>query len=373
MKNPVIFPLMAAAMLFAACKDKTQGDLQPNNDTNGKPTSKAKTELTGTYEEQVFSGLDFYNGYAGNSYTDAGGVIYLNNTVAIKKISLKGKADSTATLKGELRIYRQGDGYDRDGQVFFLRNSTVKALLNNQVTFDAAAKTAIDAYTPKIGYLYVTPFFYWYQSISSVPYTFDLKDVASLLTGEDSCWVGVSAWGTHLDQADWVGKNESRSFSADFKITADNGIVNTNPTYIQAVQFGRVADAAGNNSRTLTKTITVPYNLKNAKIVVISQAWGAGAGGEEYTYRTHNVSWDNSQIGSFSSQSACGPNTMRSFDISTSPRNWCPSEIVTPHPINITGNIVGGSSHTVTVDILNAQADANNNFKLSVYIAGEKF
>lgn len=371
MKSQGIFLLLAAASLFSACSNNN--DLQPKTELKGKLTSATVTPLTGAYEEQVFSGLDFYNGYAANAYTDAGGVIYLDNTVAIKKISLKGKANPTATLKGELRIYQQGDGYDRDGQVFFIRDSVVKALLNNQVTFDAAAKTKINAYAPKTGYLYVTPFFYWYQSIKSVPYTFDLKDVASLLTGEDSCWVGVSAWGTHLDQADWVGKNESRSFSADFKITADNSATAANPTYIQAVQFGKITDAAGSNSRTLTQTITVPYNLKNAKIVVMSQAWGAGAGGEEYTYRTHNVSWDNSQVGTFSSKAACGPNTMRSYDISSQARNWCPSEIVTPHTINITGDITAGSSHTVKVDIVNAQANDNNYFKLSVYIAGEKF
>jgi hypothetical protein len=370
MKTKGILSLLATAILFTACKNNLRNDLQPNS---GKSNPKATTELTGTYEEQVFSGLNFYNGYAANAYTDAGGVIYLNNTVAIKKISLKGKADPTATFKGELRIYQQGDGYDRDGQIFFIKDSVVKALLNNQVTFDAAAKSKIDNYAPKTGYLYVTPFFYWYQSIKSVPYTFDLKDVASLLTSQDSCWVGVSAWGTHLDQSDWVGKNEPRSFSADFKITADNGTVNTNPTYIQAVQFGRITDATGNNSRTLTQTITVPCNLRNAKIVVMSQAWGAGSGGEEYTYRTHNLSWDNSQIGTFSSKAACGPNTMRSYDISSSPRNWCPSEIVAPHTINITGNITAGSSHTVKVDIVNAKADGNNYFKLSVYIAGEKF
>lgn len=44
-----------------------------------------------------------------------------------------------------------------------------------------------------------------------------------------------------------------------------------------------------------------------------------------------------------------------------------------PHTINITGNITAGSSHTVKVDIVNAQANDNNYFKLSVYIAGEKF
>jgi hypothetical protein len=370
MKTQRILTLLATGLLFTACKTNLNDNPEPNN---SKSTSKATTELTGTYELSVFNGLNFYNGYAANTYTDAGGVIYLNNTVAIKKISLRGKADSTATLKGELRVYQQGDGYDRDGQLFFLKDSVVKALLNNQVTFDAAAKSTIDAYAPKTGYLYITPFFYWYQSIKSVPYTFDLKDVASLLTGQDSCWVGLSAWGTHLDQSDWVGKNEPRSFSADFKITADNGTVNANPTYIQAVQFGRVSNADGSNSRTLTQTITVPYRLKNAKIVVTSQAWGAGSGGEEYTYRTHNVSWDNSQIGTFSSKAACGPNTMRSYDISTSPRNWCPSEIVPPHSISITGTIAAGSSHTVKVDIVNAKADANNYFKLSVYIAGEKY
>ncbi|WP_160717828.1 peptide-N-glycosidase F-related protein [Chitinophaga solisilvae] len=368
MKTQGILTLLAAGTLFMACKNNLREDIKPGSD---KPA--ATTELTGTYTEQIFTGLDFYNGYAANAYTDAGGVIYLNNTVALKKISLRGKADSTATFKGELRIYQRGDGYDRDGQLYFLRDSVVKALLTNQSTFDSAAKSRIDAYAPKTGYLYVTPFFYWYQSIKSVPYTFDLKDVASLLTGKDSVWVALSAWGTHLDQSDWVGKNEPRSFSADFSITADNNTTNANPTYIQAVQFGRIADAAGNNSRTLTKIITIPYRLRNAKIVVVSQAWGAGSGGEEYTYRTHNVSWDNTQIGTFSSKVACGPNTMRSYDISSSPRNWCPSEVVPPHTISISGTIAAGSNHTVKVDIVNAKADANNNFKLSVYIAGEKY
>jgi Peptide-N-glycosidase F, C terminal/Peptide-N-glycosidase F, N terminal len=371
MKIQSMLLFLTTGMVFTACKTNLKNDLQPS--VNSKPVTGAVTALTGTYEEKVFSGLNFYNGYAANAYTDAGGVIYLNNTVAIKKISLKGKANANASLKGELRIYQQGDGYDRDGQVFFIRDSVVKALLNNQTTFDAAAKSKIDSYTPKTGYFYITPFFFWYQSIKSVPYTFDLKDVASLLTGDDSCWVGVSAWGTHLDQSNWVGKNEPRSFSADFKITADNSVAGNNPTYVQAVQFGTITDAAGKNSRTMTKTITVPYNLKNAKIIVISQAWGAGNGGEEYTYRTHNVSWDNNQIGTFSSKAACGPNTMRSFDISSSPRNWCPSEIVTPHTVAISNNITAGSSHVVKVDIVNAQADANNYFKLSVYIAGEKF
>ncbi|HVI48695.1 MAG TPA: peptide-N-glycosidase F-related protein [Chitinophaga sp.] len=369
MKKQSIFTLLAAGITLSACKSNLKEDLKPID----QKASAVTQALTGTYTETVFTGLNFYNGYASNQYTDGGGVIYLNNTVAIKKISLKGKADSTATFKGELRIYQQGDGYDRDGQLFFLKDSVVKALLNNQVAFDDAAKSKIDAYAPKTGYLYVTPFFYWYQSIKSVPYTFDLKDVASLLTGSDSCWVGVSAWGTHLDQSDWVGKNEPRSFSADFKITADNSVSNANPTYIQAVQFGRITDAAGNNSRTMTKSITIPYRLKNAKIVVVSQAWGAGSGGEEYTYRTHNVSWDNAQIGSFSSKVACGPNTMRSYDISTQARNWCPSEVVPPHSISISGTIDAGSSHTVKVDIVKAKADANNNFKLSVYVAGEKF
>ncbi|MCW3464527.1 peptide-N-glycosidase F-related protein [Chitinophaga nivalis] len=369
MKSIRLFSWLAVGLFLTGCTQKGMESLRPDTGAVAATTK----QLTGTYEETVFSRLDFYNGYANAQFTDGNGVIYLNNTVAIKKISLKGKADATATLKGQLRIYQQGDGYDRDGQVFFLRDSVVKAILNNQVTFDDAAKAKIDAYAPKTGYLYVTPFFYWYQSIKSVPYTFDLKDVAALLTGNDSCWVGVSAWGTHLDQSDWVGKNEPRSFSADFSITADNGTVNNNPTYVQAVQFGRIADAAGNNIRTLNKTITVPRRLKNAKIVVISQAWGAGSGGEEYTYRTHQVSWDNTQVGTFSSKVACGPNTMRSYDISSSPRNWCPSEVVPSHAFSISGNIEAGTTHTVTVDILNAKADANNNFKLSVYITGELF
>lgn len=366
MKRPRIVLLLAAGLAFSACSRQLTEDPQPK--TAG--AAATASGVTGSYEEQVFTGLDFYNGYASPQYTDKNGVIYLDNTVAMKKISLKGKANANATLKGELRIYQQGDGYDRDGQVFFMRDSVVKAILNNQTTFDSAAKSKVAAYAPKTGFLYVTPFFYWYQSIKSVPYTFDLSDVASLLTGDDSCWVAVSAWGVHLDQSDWVGKNEPRSFSADFKITANNDVAAVNPKYIQAIQFGRIADAAGNNTRTLTTTITLPARIKNAKIVVISQAWGAGSGGEEYTYRTHNVSWDGNQIGSFSSKVACGPNTMRSYDISSSPRNWCPSEIVPLHPIAISGNVAAGS-HTVKVDIVNAKADANNNFKLSVYITGD--
>lgn len=368
--------LIATTIMVSACKQNLTADL--NTSLPDKSTTAA-TALTGNYSEDIFTSLDFHNGYAGPLYTEKEGIIYLDNTVAIKKISLRNKVNPTANIKAELRLYQKGDGYDRDGQLFFIRDSVVKAILNNSTSFDAAAKQKLFNFAPKTGYLYVTPFFFWYQSIQSVPYTFNLKDVASLLTGEDSCWVGLSAWGV-----DWTGKKseghaydwnlagEKRTFTADLKITADNNSTNANPTYIQAVQFGTIKNTDGSNARTFSQTITIPHKLKNAKIIVISQAWGAGSGGEEYNYRTHNVSWDGSQIGTFSSKEACGPNTMRSFDLSSSPRNWCPSNIVTPHTINITGNIEAGSSHTVKLDIVNAKADDNNYFKISLYIAGEK-
>ncbi|HEY0273242.1 MAG TPA: peptide-N-glycosidase F-related protein [Chitinophaga sp.] len=321
--------------------------------------------------------MEYYNGYSDSSYTEGNGVIYLNNTVVLKRISLKGKVKPGADITGELRVYQRGDGYDRDGQVYFLSDSTVKRLLNGKTTFDAAGKKAVADYVYKPGYLFVTPFFFWYQSIKSVPYTFNLNDMSALLTGDQPCWVAVSVWGVPWkgttaegNAYDWNLQDDQRTFAADFNIVADNDAANANPDYVQSIQFGRITNADGSNTATLNSTVTIPARLKNARIVVISQSWG---GIEEYTYHTHQVSWDGAQIGSFSTQVNCGPNTMRDFDIFSPPRNWCPSEVVTPHATAIPGTVDAKSTHTVQVKIVNGVADDNNNFKLSVYITGTKY
>jgi hypothetical protein len=132
------------------------------------------------------------------------------------------------------------------------------------------------------------------------------------------------------------------------------------------------------------KQFTLPQNLTDAHLVLITSNHGANSGGEEYNRRWHYVYLNQEEILNYKpGRTSCEPfrkyNTQANGIYTTRPRtdeqwqsfsNWCPGDVIDTRVIPL-GALPAGE-HLFTIEVPDAVfPDKNGNFPLSLYFQGK--
>jgi hypothetical protein len=344
---------------------------------------------------RFFNKVLFFDGYAGlvtdstyNAVSPSSlpaGLIRHRNDLYATKISDAQLASIGTSLTMNVTIKASCDNYDRIGNVNL-------ALVPKGAT----------AYNPdsvkriEIG-RYITPFMNKNVMPDTVPYTYNINNVAHLLkeTGITSIydiWIELEVFGVpyaaNTQVAGCSGRNDVFFGTVDFVTNTPTPAENTN--VLLPLSFKKIlndyepaaTDQVGTTKRTINFNLSNP--LTDAIFVLITSNHGANSGGEEYNRRNHFIYFDGSEVLTYKpGRTSCEPfrkyNTQGNGIYGSSPKsdatwqsfsNWCPGDVITTRIINL-GPLPAGS-HSFRIEVPDA-VFANNEgyFPVSLYLQGK--
>ena len=341
----------------------------------------------------VFTNEVFFDGYANGQlakYNDSlppsAGVVRLRTSLVTKKLtpSQLGAIGNTLTLK--VLIKAACDNYDRGGHVslaFVPKGDTTYKLDGSVKRIEIAR--------------FITPFMDKNKKPDTVPYVYEINNVASLLkekniTDSFDVWCELDVFGVpYAAQTQIVGCSKRADvFLGSLTFTTDNvhAVENNNVMLALGNQLNfnnyqaGATDILGQTVKTLS--FTLPTKTYNTKIVLITSNHGAGTGGEEYIRRDHFVYLDNKMVHVYTPGfTSCEPyrkyNTQANGIYGATPKtdeqwqsfsNWCPGAYIPTRVIYI-GTLEAGV-HNFKIEVPEAFFQgADGNFPLSVYVQGK--
>jgi hypothetical protein len=266
----------------------------------------------------------------------------------------------------------------------------------------ALVPTGATTYTPdsvqriELG-RFITPFFNKNIMPDSVPYLFNIDNVAMLLkdtgiTNNFDIWIELAVFGVpYAAQTQVTGcstRNDVFMGKLEFITNSPAPAQNTNilmPLFFNN-NFNNYQTGATDTIGKTTKTITfnVPANLTDAAFFLITSNHGSNTNGEEYNRRFHYAYFDNTLKLTYKpGRLTCEPfrmyNTQSNGIYGTSPRtpaqwqsfsNWCPGDVTDIRRINL-GPVTAGT-HTFMIRVPTAIfTGAQGNFPLSLYFQGK--
>lgn len=334
----------------------------------------------------IMTDVVFFDGYAGVvSDPTPAGVIRFRNDLVTKKLSTQDLAAIGNQLTVNITISALCDNYDRIGNV------SLALVPQGSTTYDPATATRIE-----IG-RFITPFMNKNVQPTSVPYSFEVNNIAKILKSSDIAgnfdfWLELEVFGVpyaaNTQVSGCTGRNDVFKGKVDFVSNGPNAGFDPE-TYLKALSFkadfnnyqANATDAVGTTVKTIN--FTTAQTVYDAKLYLITSNHGANNGGEEYVRRVHNVNFDGSQVLSYTpGGKSCEPyrqfNTQgngiygpsaQSASWWTSWNNWCPGDVIPIREINL-GTLAAGS-HSFKISVPAAQfVDQNGNFPLSLYLQG---
>lgn len=238
---------------------------------------------------------------------------------------------------------------------------------------------------------FITPFMNKNISPYSVPYSYRLDNLSSLL--HDSAlsaaydfWIEFRADGYSAAAQQQVSgcANRTDVFRGTLELASSGTATATNNFFLpifyrKSLNNYNSTDVEGETTRIVNFTLDEPVD--NAVLYLITSNHGSNSGGEEYIRRDHYVYLDDELIFEYKpGGKSCEPyrvyNTQSNGIYGTSAKtlrnwmswnNWCPGDAIPNREVKL-GNLSAGT-HTLKIDVPDAVfTGEQGNFPLSMYI-----
>ncbi len=343
-------------------------------------TTIAQTQLS------IFHEVLFYDGYAATvSSALPPGVIRHRNDLIARKLSSQELQSIGTTLSMKVVVKAVCDNYDRIGNV------NLALVPAGATTYNPGAVSRIE-----LG-RYITPFMNKNVMPDTVPYNYTIDNVASLLketslTSQYDIWIELELFGVpyaaNTQVAGCSGRNDV--FKGSLYFTTSGPTQTQNNNFLLPLAFKKdlnnyTASATDTMGKT-TKFIqfSLPANLTNATLYLITSNHGANSGGEEYNRRMHYIYADGNVVLQYKpGRSTCEPfrvyNTQANGIYGSSPQspsqwqsfsNWCPGDVIDIRTINL--NTLTAGQHSFGIRVPTAVFNGGQgNIPFSVYLQGK--
>jgi hypothetical protein len=343
--------------------------------------TSAQTTIT------IMEDVIFHDGYAAlvTSPPPPANVLMHRNDLAARKLTTAELESIGTSLQMNVTLGALCDNYDRIGNV------NMALVPKGQTTYHPDSVQRIE-----LG-RFITPFFNKNIQPDTIPYTFNIDNVALLLKEESitsayDIWIELSVFGVpyaaNTQVAGCAGRNDVFKGKLEFVTEGDTSPETTNlliPIFINQSLNNYQANATDNLGQTV-KTIlfSVPEKLNDASFFLITSNHGANSGGEEYNRRKHNIYLDNNLILSYTpGRTTCEPfrvyNTQANGIYGQTPKtpeqwqafsNWCPGDVIDIRKINV-GKVQAGT-HSFQISVPSAQfVGQQGNIPVSLYLHGK--
>jgi len=343
--------------------------------------ASAQTTIT------VMEGVIFHDGYAGlvPDVAPQPGIVKLRNDLFTRKLTTNELASIGTTLQMRVLIGALCDNYDRIGGV-------------NMALVPAGAETYVPAEVEHIELArFITPFMNKNIQPDSVPYVFNVDNVAMLLKDTEltttyDIWIELAVFGVPYAANEQVagcsGRNDVFTGKLTFQTNDPAPEEDTNVLlplffnhYMNNYQLG-ATDTLGQTTKSVT--FSVENDLTDAAFFLITSNHGANTGGEEYNRRFHYAYYDGAlELTYKPGRLTCEPfrqfNTQGNGIYGQSPRtpaqwqsfsNWCPGDVIDIRRIDL-GPVTAGD-HTFMIRVPTAVfVNGEGYFPLSLYFQGK--
>lgn len=356
-----------------------------------------KAQTNGRDTVTVFDAVRFYDGYLVEKNPEdptLDGILRHRTSLYAIKLTDEQLAQIGDSLEMHVRVQACCDNYDRIGNV------NIAFVPKGQKTYKPDEVQRIE-----IG-RFITPFMNKNKKPDTVPYEYTVPYLSyifrdSELRAQYDIWVELEIFGVPYaanqqikgcaDRSDvFLGTlkfstiNENRGVMTDKDVLVP--IVIKNPEYIAHNLNNydeRATDEIGKTIKTYT--FTVPKDVADGQLVVVTSNHGANEGGEEYNRRWHYIYYDGGEepvmvykpgrnsCEPFRKYNTC-PNGIygyfkRSDETWQSFSNWCPGDVIDNRIIDL-GEVKAGT-HTVCISVPDAEfVGGQGDIPVSIFFQG---
>lgn len=356
-----------------------------------------KAQTNGRDTVTVFDAVRFYDGYLVEKNPEdptLDGILRHRTSLYAIKLTDEQLAQIGDSLEMHVRVQACCDNYDRIGNV------NIAFVPKGQETYKPDEVQRIE-----IG-RFITPFMNKNKKPDTVPYEYKVSYLSyifrdSELRAQYDIWVELEIFGVPYaanqqikgcaDRSDvFLGTlkfstiNENKGVMTDKDVLVP--IVIKNPEYIAHNLNNydeRATDEIGKTIKTYT--FTVPKDVADGQLVVVTSNHGANEGGEEYNRRWHYIYYDGGEepvmvykpgrnsCEPFRKYNTC-PNGIygyfkRSDETWQSFSNWCPGDVIDNRIIDL-GEVKAGT-HTVCISVPDAEfVGGQGDIPVSIFFQG---
>ena len=356
-----------------------------------------KAQTNGRDTVTVFDAVRFYDGYLVEKNPEdptLDGILRHRTSLYAIKLTDEQLAQIGDSLEMHVRVQACCDNYDRIGNV------NIAFVPKGQETYKPDEVQRIE-----IG-RFITPFMNKNKKPDTVPYEYKVPYLSyifrdSELRAQYDIWVELEIFGVPYaanqqikgcaDRSDvFLGTlkfstiNENRGVMTDKDVLVP--IVIKNPEYIAHNLNNydeRATDEIGKTIKTYT--FTVPKDVADGQLVVVTSNHGANEGGEEYNRRWHYIYYDGGEepvmvykpgrnsCEPFRKYNTC-PNGIygyfkRTDETWQSFSNWCPGDVIDNRIIDL-GEVKAGT-HTVCISVPDAEfVGGQGDIPVSIFFQG---
>ncbi len=325
----------------------------------------------------------FYDGYAATVDEPVpDGIVRLSNALYTTRLSDAQLAMIAPNLQMQVLIGALCDNYDRIGSV------QLALVPKGAETYDPAMVERIEVAR------FITPFMNKNKEPDTVPYEWDIDDVAAILTNAElqaqyDFWIELAVFGVpyaaNTEVAGCADRNDV--FRGWLALYTDS--TNEPADYDRLIPlaideaFNNYQEGASDMVGTTRKTveITLDADTEATQLVLITSNHGANAGGEEYNRREHHVYLDGELALQYRpGRDSCEPfrmyNTQGNGIYGPTPRtdaewqsfsNWCPGDVIDTRTIQ--WGAVAAGTHELVIDVPDAEfVGGQGNIPFSLYL-----
>lgn len=356
-----------------------------------------KAQTNGRDTVTVFDAVRFYDGYLVEKNPEdptLDGILRHRTSLYAIKLTDEQLAQIGDSLEMHVRVQACCDNYDRIGNV------NIAFVPKGQETYKPDEVQRIE-----IG-RFITPFMNKNKKPDTVPYEYKVPYLSyifrdSELRTQYDIWVELEIFGVPYaanqqikgcaDRSDvFLGTlkfstiNENRGVTTDKDVLVP--IVIKNPEYIAHNLNNYDEQATDELGKTIkTYTFTVPKDVADGQLVLVTSNHGANEGGEEYNRRWHYIYYDGGEepvmvykpgrnsCEPFRKYNTC-PNGIygyfkRTDETWQSFSNWCPGDVIDNRIIDL-GEVKAGT-HTVCISVPDAEfVGKQGDIPVSIFFQG---
>lgn len=356
-----------------------------------------KAQTNGRDTVTVFDAVRFYDGYLLEKNPEdptLDGILRHRTSLYAIKLTDEQLAQIGDSLEMHVRVQACCDNYDRIGNV------NIAFVPKGQETYKPDEVQRIE-----IG-RFITPFMNKNKKPDTVPYEYKVPYLSyifrdSELRAQYDIWVELEIFGVPYaanqqikgcaDRSDvFLGTlkfstiNENRGVTTDKDVLVP--IVIKNPEYIAHNLNNYDEQATDELGKTIkTYTFTVPKDVADGQLVLVTSNHGANEGGEEYNRRWHYIYYDGGEepvmvykpgrnsCEPFRKYNTC-PNGIygyfkKSDETWQSFSNWCPGDVIDNRIIDL-GEVKAGT-HTVCISVPDAEfVGKQGDIPVSIFFQG---
>lgn len=356
-----------------------------------------KAQTNGRDTVTVFDAVRFYDGYLVEKNPEdptLDGILRHRTSLYAIKLTDEQLAQIGDSLEMHVRVQACCDNYDRIGNV------NIAFVPKGQETYKPDEVQRIE-----IG-RFITPFMNKNKKPDTVPYEYKVPYLSyifrdSELRAQYDIWVELEIFGVPYaanqqikgcaDRSDvFLGTlkfstiNENRGVTTDKDVLVP--IVIKNPEYIAHNLNNYDEQATDELGKTIkTYTFTVPKDVADGQLVLVTSNHGANEGGEEYNRRWHYIYYDGGEepvlvykpgrnsCEPFRKYNTC-PNGIygyfkRTDETWQSFSNWCPGDVIDNRIIDL-GEVKAGT-HTVCISVPDAEfVGKQGDIPVSIFFQG---